>query len=531
MFGPTIMQAFGELKAIFDPDDRMNPGKVIAPHPLDANLRLGGSWAPHYSGKLHFAYPEDDGSFVGAATRCVGVGKCRQQQHNGDVMCPSYHATREEEHSTRGRARLLFEMLGGHPDGPITDGWRSTAVRDALDLCLACKGCKSDCPVNVDMATYKAEFLAHHYAGRLRPRAHYALGWLPVLAGAVSRVRGARVVNALSHAPLLPKLATRAAGLEPREIPLFAEETLQQWWQRRGGSRPGLRGTVLLWPDTFTNHFHPHIGKAAVEVLEDAGWTVTLPEGSLCCGLTWISTGQLDTAKKVLRRTVAQLAEHVHAGGFVVGLEPSCTAVFRSDAADLLPDEIDVERLRDHTVTLAELLTKNSPGWTPPSLTDVHTLAQVHCHQHAVLGWDADRELLEAAGAQAERLDSGCCGLAGNFGFEAGHLEVSQACAESVLLPALRAASPDAVVLADGFSCRTQIAELDSGGRDGIHLAELLNRARGGQPSPEEGDLAPGDRPEPPSAVARGLALAAVVSAGGAVVAGATAATRRLLSK
>jgi FAD/FMN-containing dehydrogenase/Fe-S oxidoreductase len=531
MFGPTIMQAFGELKAIFDPDDRMNPGKVIAPHPLDANLRLGGSWAPHYSGKLHFAYPEDDGSFVGAATRCVGVGKCRQQQHNGDVMCPSYHATREEEHSTRGRARLLFEMLGGHPDGPITDGWRSTAVRDALDLCLACKGCKSDCPVNVDMATYKAEFLAHHYAGRLRPRAHYALGWLPVLAGAVSRVRGARVVNALSHAPLLPKLATRAAGLEPREIPLFAEETLQQWWQRRGGSRPGLRGTVLLWPDTFTNHFHPHIGKAAVEVLEDAGWTVTLPEGSLCCGLTWISTGQLDTAKKVLRRTVAQLAEHVHAGGFVVGLEPSCTAVFRSDAADLLPDEIDVERLRDHTVTLAELLTKHSPGWTPPSLTDVHTLAQVHCHQHAVLGWDADRELLEAAGAQAERLVSGCCGLAGNFGFEAGHLEVSQACAESVLLPALRAASPDAVVLADGFSCRTQIAELDSGGRDGIHLAELLNRARGGQPSPEEGDLAPGDRPEPPSAVARGLALAAVVSAGGAVVAGATAATRRLLSK
>ena len=531
MFGPTIMQAFGELKAIFDPDDRMNPGKVIAPNPLDANLRLGGNWAPHYDGELHFSYPEDDGSFIGAATRCVGVGKCRQHEHNGDVMCPSYRATLEEEHSTRGRARLLFEMLDGHDDGTIKDGWHSTAVRDALDLCLACKGCKSDCPVNVDMATYKAEFLAHHYAGRLRPRAHYALGWLPILASAVARLRAARVVNALGHAPVLPGLATRAAGLEPREIPLFASETLQQWWQRRGRSRPGLRGTVLLWPDTFTNYFHPHIGKAAVEVLEDAGWTVTIPDQPLCCGLTWISTGQLDTAKKVLRRTVAQLAEHVQAGGYVVGLEPSCTTVFRSDAPDLLPDEIDVERLRDHTVTLAELLTKHTPDWTPPSMVGIETLAQVHCHQHAVLGWDADRELLESAGAKAERLDSGCCGLAGNFGFEAGHLEVSEACAESVLLPALRSAPSDTVVLADGFSCRTQIAELDSGGRDGIHLAELLNRARGKDAPRPGADLAPGDRPERPGAVARGLALAGVTAAGAGALAGVAALTRRILRR
>jgi len=529
MFGPTIMQAFGELKAIFDPDDRMNPGKVVAPHPLDANLRLGGSWAPRYDGQLHFAYPEDGGSFVGAASRCVGVGKCRQHQHpNGAVMCPSYQATLEEEHSTRGRSRLLFEMLNGHPDSPIKDGWRSTEVRDALDLCLACKGCKSDCPVNVDMATYKAEFLAHHYQGRLRPRAHYAMGWLPALAAAVHRLRAAKVVNALSSAPLLPKLATRAAGLEPREIPLFAEETLQQWWQRRGGSRPGLRGTVLLWPDTFTNNFHPHIGKAAVELLEEAGWTVTLPTGTLCCGLTWISTGQLDAAKKILRRTVAELAEHLRAGGYIVGLEPSCTSVFRSDAVDLLPDDVDVGRLRDHTVTLAELLTEHTPGWTPPRLDGVHALAQVHCHQHAVLHWDADQKLLEDAGASVERLDSGCCGLAGNFGFEKGHLEVSEACAESVLLPALRAAAPDSVVLADGFSCRTQIAELDSGGRDGIHLAELLNRAHGHDRPGAGSDLADGDRPARPGPVARLLALAGTTGVVGGVLGGAAVLVHRM---
>ena len=529
MFGPTIMQAFGELKAIFDPDDRMNPGKVVAPHPLDANLRLGGSWAPRYAGGLHFAYPEDGGSFIGAASRCVGVGKCRQHEHpKGAVMCPSYQATLEEEHSTRGRSRLLFEMLNGHPDSPIKDGWRSTEVRDALDLCLACKGCKSDCPVNVDMATYKAEFLAHHYEGRLRPRAHYAMGWLPALAAAVGRLRAAKVVNALSSAPLLPKLATRAAGLEPREIPLFAEETLQQWWQRRGGSRPGLRGTVLLWPDTFTNNFHPHIGKAAVELLEEAGWTVTLPTGTVCCGLTWISTGQLDTAKKILRRTVGELAEHVRAGGYVVGLEPSCTSVFRSDAVDLLPDDVDVGRLRDHTVTLAELLTEHTAGWVAPRLDGVHALAQVHCHQHAVLHWDADRKLLEDAGASVERLDSGCCGLAGNFGFEKGHLEVSEACAESVLLPALRAAAPDSVVLADGFSCRTQIAELDSGGRDGIHLAELLHRARGHDRPRAGADLADGDRPARPGPVARRVALAGTAGVVGGLLGGAAVLVHRV---
>ncbi|RZQ64571.1 FAD-binding and (Fe-S)-binding domain-containing protein [Amycolatopsis suaedae] len=476
MFGPELVRAFGTLKTIFDPLNRMNPGKVVAPYPLDDKLRLGGHWAPAAPQDLHFRFPHDNGSFAQAANRCVGVGRCRQHTtESGQVMCPSYQVTGEEEHSTRGRARLLFEMLDGHGDGPITEGWRSTAVRDALNLCLACKGCKTDCPVNVDMATYKAEFLAHHYKNRpwRRPRSHYTMGWLPLLAHAVGRTRAGRLVNALTHLPVLRKLATRTAGVADRDIPSFASETLQHWFARQGSRGEGARGTVLLWPDTFTNHFHPRIGRAAIEVLEDAGWRVTMPTQALCCGLTWVSTGQLGTAKRMLTRTVRALAPHLRDGGLVLGLEPSCTAMFRADAAELFPDDHDVLRLRAQTVTLAELLTTHSPGYRPPRI-DRTAVAQVHCHQHAVLGWDADRRLLSQAGVDTERLDSGCCGLAGNFGFEKGHRDISEACAERVLLPRLRRTEPGTVVLADGFSCRTQIHELDSAGHEGTHLAELL---------------------------------------------------------
>jgi FAD/FMN-containing dehydrogenase/Fe-S oxidoreductase len=484
MFGPRLVGAFGELKAVFDPENRMNPGKVVHPARLDEHLRLGGDWSPDAPRDLFFRYPDDGGSFVQAANRCVGVGKCRQQSHSdGSVMCPSYQVTGEEEHSTRGRARLLFEMLNGHGDSPVADGWRSTAVRDALDLCLACKGCKTDCPANVDMATYKAEFLAQHFRGRpwRRPRSDLSLGWLPVAAWAIATLRLATPANLLTHTRWLNGAAAFAAGIEPREAPLFAGESLQRWHSRRvavggHGGRPGARGTVLLWPDTFTNYFHPHVGQAAVRVLEAAGWAVEIPSEPLCCGLTWISTGQLRTGKRILARTVARLAEHVRAGGFVVGLEPSCTTVFRSDAAELFPDEQDVRRLRDHTVTLAELLTRHTPGWQPPQVNR-EVLAQVHCHQHAVLGWDAEAELLKAAGAEAEPLQSGCCGLAGNFGFQPGHGDLSRAVAERVLLPRVRHAAAGAVVLADGFSCRTQIHELDSGGREAMHLAELLAHA------------------------------------------------------
>ncbi|MFD8176028.1 FAD-binding and (Fe-S)-binding domain-containing protein [Streptomyces sp. NPDC059709] len=523
MFGDRLVEAFGRLKAVFDPLDRMNPGKIVAPYGLDENLRLGSGWAPFEPRDLHFGFPHDGGSFSQAANRCVGVGKCRQHTSDGTVMCPSYQVTREEEHSTRGRARLLFEMLDGHGDAAIRDGWRSEAVKDALDLCLACKGCKKDCPADVDMATYKAEFLSHHYAGRpwRRPRSDWSMGWLPALAQVVGRTRLGPVVNALTHAPLLSKAAVLVAGVADREVPLFAERTFEQWFADHEPEGDGHRGSVLLWPDTFTNHFHPHIGRAAVRVLEHAGWRVRLPDEALCCGLTWISTGQLGTAEKVLTRTVRALAGHVRSGGLVVALEPSCTAVFRADAAELFPGDQDVRRLAEQTVTLSELLTEHSPGYEPPRVPErsARALAQVHCHQHAVLGWEADRELLRRAGVDAERLDSGCCGLAGNFGFERGHLDVSEACAERVLLPRLREEDESTVVLADGFSCRTQIHEFDSGGHEGVHLAELLASALPGGPAthPEVPGsaygTAPGARPGVPSRRARVLALAGTAAA------------------
>ncbi len=494
MFGPDLHRAFLEVKAVFDPKGRMNPGKVVPAAPLDANLRLGPDYQ-HPAPNTHFAYPHDDGSFSRAVLRCVGVGKCRRE--DGGVMCPSYMVTREEEHSTRGRARLLFEMLDGTArGGTIGDGWRSTEVRDALDLCFACKGCKSDCPVNVDMATYKAEFLSHHYAGRLRPMAHYSMGWLPALATVASKVP--RLVNKLTSAPGLSKLLMRAGGIDPqRSAPAFADQTLQDWYAERGPRGSGTRGDVLLWPDTFTNRFHPSVGQAAVEVLEDAGWRVVMPTQNLCCGLTWISTGQLATAERVLRRTVDALRPMIRAGVPMVGLEPSCTAVFRSDAAELFPHDDDVERLRGQTYTLSELLTEHSDGWQPPRL-DVDVLRQTHCHHHAVMGSQADDELLGRMGARRLPMDSGCCGLAGNFGFEAGHYDVSMAAAERGLLPAVREASDDVVVLADGFSCRVQLSQGDSDGREGMHVAELLRAGIRGSgpdlgPRPEQRHT---DRPE-----------------------------------
>jgi FAD/FMN-containing dehydrogenase/Fe-S oxidoreductase len=502
MFGEEVVGLFEEVKALFDPLDRMNPGKVVHPAPLDSHLRLGGHWAPREMSGIYFGYPDDGHSFTQAANRCVGVGKCRKHDNEGGtVMCPSYQVTREEEHSTRGRARLLFEMLDGHPDGPIKDGWRSEAVKDALDLCLACKGCKTDCPANVDMATYKAEFLAQHYRHRLRPRADYATGWLPAAAYLVGRTGTAKTLNAMTRRPTVARLATRAAGLEDRPIPQFATETLQQWWSRRvpgveAAHRPSSRRSVLLWPDTFTNAFHPQIGRAAVEVLEAAGWDVHIPTQPMCCGLTWISTGQLNIARRVLRRTIGLLAPHVRSGGLVLGLEPSCTAVFRSDMHELFPDDQDANRLKDHVVTLAELLIEHTDGWEPPRATqEVKALAQVHCHQHAIMGWDADQELLDRAGVEVEHLDSGCCGLAGNFGFTAGHGEVSRALAEQTLLPRLREAESDVVALADGFSCRTQIHDLDSGGHEGRHLAELLADLLHAEPTTHQMSTTGGETP------------------------------------
>ncbi|WP_340563192.1 FAD-binding and (Fe-S)-binding domain-containing protein [Streptomyces sp. GSL17-111] len=515
MFGPELVEAFERLKAVFDPRDRMNPGKVVVPRRLDEDLRLGGAFRP-WEPRTAFSYPEDSGSFARAARRCVGIGKCRSPE--GGVMCPSYRATREEEHSTRGRARLLFEMIDGR--SPVDDGWRSTEVRDALDLCLACKGCKSDCPVDVDMATYKAEFLHHHYARRLRPAAHYSLGWLPLLARAAGRAP--RLVNTLTHTPGVAHLAKTVAGVAPeRRLPLFAEQRFTDWWRARGGTRGGgARGEVVLWPDTFTNAFQPAVGRAAVEVLEAAGFHVRVPTRPVCCGLTWISTGQLGVARRVLRRTLDTLREDIRRGTPVVGLEPSCTAVFRSDAPDLMPGDRDVRRLSERTMTFAELLTERAPDWRPPAVLG-DAVVQRHCHQYAVLGFDADEALMRRAGLDADVLDAGCCGLAGNFGFERGHYETSQACAEDALFPALRSADAGALVLADGFSCRTQIEQSDTG-RSPLHLAEVLAAGlrREGGPRAE--------RPAPPSRAATRATLAATAAGTGAGALTTLAAARRL---
>ncbi|MFF5501294.1 FAD-binding and (Fe-S)-binding domain-containing protein [Streptomyces roseolus] len=450
MYGKELVGLFGAVKDLWDPDGGLNPGMLVRPEPLDSGLRFEGL------------------PLVGvgrAAARCVGVAKCRVAgpSSGASVMCPSFRATGEEKHSTRGRARLLHEMALGEV---ITDGWRSEEVREALDLCLSCKGCRSDCPVGVDMAAYKAEFLDRHYAGPggwwRRPRSHWTMGRLPSWL--------ARFGRGLNAAMRLPH-AARLAGVTPeRALPRVADRTFTSWFADRSSARAPV---LTLWPDTFTNHLAPQVGRAAVRVLEDAGLGHELPPGRVCCALTYVSTGQLGAARRVMRRTL-DVMEGVE--GPVVVLEPSCAATLRTDLPELLPDDPRAARLAASVRTFAEALEELAPDWIPPAV-DRPVTGQTHCHQHAVLGDAADRRLRERAGLRGE-LAGGCCGLAGNFGFEPGHEEVSRACAEDQLLPALRTAPGAAEVLADGFSCRTQIAHLTSGGAR--HLAEVLAEALDG---------------------------------------------------
>ncbi len=475
MYSTEAIGLFGAVKAIFDPANLLNPGVLVDPAPVEADLRLPLARPLTGSGgrPLGFSYPHDGGSFSTAVHRCVGVGKCRADlTAAGGVMCPSYLATLDETHSTRGRARVLQELANGEL---LTEGWQSPELLEALDLCLACKGCSSDCPAGVDMATYKAEALYQRYRRRRRPAAHYLLGWLPRWARLATRA------PALANAALRPKplaaLAKRIGGIDRRQpLPRFAGESFRDWF----AGHPVAEGDpVLLWVDTWTNAFSPEVGRAAVEVLEAAGCSVRIPAEQVCCGLTWISTGQLDGARKQLRRSFDALAPALAEGLPVVGLEPSCTAVLRSDAVELMAGDERARQVQANTRTLAELLTER--GWQPPALTGVEAVVQPHCHQHAVLGFAADSDLLTAAGARLQTL-GGCCGLAGNFGVEHGHYEVSVAVAEQALLPAVRGAGADTVVLADGFSCRTQLDQLSS--RTGMHLAQLLARHLPASPSP-----------------------------------------------
>ncbi|MEU7058924.1 FAD-binding and (Fe-S)-binding domain-containing protein [Streptomyces sp. NPDC046197] len=497
MYGEETVALFERAKGVWDPDDVLNPGMLVRPAPLDANLRFSVlPREPVDPSAAGFGYPGDGGDFSAAVRRCVGVAKCRTTTVSGPaVMCPSFRVTGEERHSTRGRARLLHEMLAGEL---VTGGWRSAEVRDALDLCLSCKGCRSDCPVEVDMATYKAEFLHHHYAGRRRPAAHYSMGWLPVWLRWVARTHTAPVVNALAAARPLASAAKRLGGIAPeRSVPRLAARPFSRWWRgRRQGPDDRTGDLVVLWPDTFTEYLAPSVGRAAVRVLEAAGLRVALPptlrprrfpvgdgrsrlvnplsvlraRGRVCCGLTYVSTGQLDRARAVLRRTLDLMEPVLETAAPVVVLEPSCAAALRADLPELLPDDPRARRLADRVLTLAETLERHAPHWSPPRL-DRPVVGQTHCHQHAVLGDAAERRLRAAAGLTGE-LSGGCCGLAGNFGFERGHWEVSRACAEEQLLPSVRQAAQEAVVLADGFSCRTQLEQL--AGVRGRHLAEVL---------------------------------------------------------
>ena len=490
LYGPELMEAFRRFKRIWDPDWKMNPGKVINARPFTADLRLGTRYNPARP-KTWFSYPEDQWDFSRAALRCVGVGKCRR--HEGGTMCPSYMVTREERHSTRGRAHLLFEMLQGDV---ITDGFRSEAVKGALDLCLSCKGCKGDCPVHVDMAKYKAEFLAHYYQGRLWPIHAYAFGMI----GRWARLGALfpRLTNFVQRAPLLSDALKAVVGVAPqRKLPRFATEPFKTWFFRRGPRNPA-GPPVILWPDTFNNYYHPRVARAATEFLERAGWRVIVPRAALCCGRPLYDYGMLKTARKWLEEILVALRPEIRAGVPMVGLEPSCVATFRDELTDILPQNEDAQRLAQQTFLLSEFIEQKMPNCSLPQLPR-QALVHGHCHHKALMKMTAEEGVLKRLGLDYELLDSGCCGMAGAFGFEKEHYDVSIACGERLLLPRVREAAPPTLIVADGFSCREQIAQTTP--RRALHLAEVLELAqRDGaapaQPFPER-SYVPAERADP----------------------------------
>jgi FAD/FMN-containing dehydrogenase/Fe-S oxidoreductase len=493
MYSPETLEVFAGVKHLFDPANVLNPGVLVDPRPLDADLRR-----PHarpVPAATGFSFRHDGGDFTAAVHRCVGIGKCRADTSaDGGFMCPSYRATHDEKDVTRGRARVLQELANGTL---VTGGWRAKELREVLDLCLSCKACSSDCPAGVDMAQYKAEVLHRAYRRRLRPRNHYALGWLPRWTRLVSRFRLAGLANAVLGVRPLASLVLRVAGLDPRRgIPRFAATSFRRAWASDGAAHHRPQGVgeatghaaagatggtdavrrVVVWADSFSDGFDPDVPRAVVRLLESAGYEVIVPTEDACCGLTWVSTGQLEGARRRQQRLLGVLGPFAVNGVPIVGVEPSCTALLRSDLVDLNPDDPRAVAVSRAARTLAELLTSTGPDgpaddWAPPDLTGTTVVAQPHCHQHSVMGYGADLELLRRAGATVRTL-AGCCGLAGNFGYEAGHYDVSVKVAEHALLPALREAEPGTVLLADGFSCRTQADQL--AGVRGVHLAQLL---------------------------------------------------------
>ena len=463
MFGPELVEAFREFKAIWDPDWKMNPGKVVEPYRLDENLRLGADYDP-WRPTTHFQFPEDHGDFERATLRCVGVGKCRR--YEGGVMCPSFRVTREEEHSTRGRAHLLWEMTRGDV---VHEGWRDEAIKESLDLCLACKGCKSDCPVGVDVATYKAEFLSHYYEGRLRPPNEFVFGNIDLFARVASHVPG--FVNLATQLPPFSQIAKFLGDIpQQRRIPAFAPQTFKSWFARRKPKNMG-RKAVVLWPDTFNNYFRPDTAQAAVEVLEAAGFHVLLPEGNLCCGRPLYDIGMLDRAEEQLLEILDALLPEIEAGIPVVGLEPSCVSVFRDELVNLFPTDDRAQALSKQTFVLSEFLEKYAKNFQMPQIRR-KALVHGHCHQKSLMKMDSEEALWRRLGLDFYAPAPGCCGMAGAFGFENEKYDVSRSIGNLELLPAVRDASPETLIISNGFSCREQISQETS--RHALHIAEVI---------------------------------------------------------
>ena len=484
MFGQELIYAFREFKAIWDPTWKMNPGKLVDANPIDQNLRMQPALRIAQPQTM-FSFQNDSGSFVHAVGRCVGVGKCRREriEADQDTMCPSYMVTRDERHSTRGRAHLLWEMLNGEV---VRDGWRSEAVKEALDLCLACKGCKGDCPVNVDIASYKSEFLAHYWEGRLRPLRSYAFGWIDKWAKLASGIPA--VVNAFNEAPLLSTFMKSSLGIaKERKIPAFAGRSFRRWFQQRGATKLGGQ-KVLLWPDTFNNYFRPHTAEAAVHILEMAGFDVELPRRQLCCGRPLYDHGFLSMAKSYLTRILGEQQPQIAAGTPMVVLEPSCCSVFRDEMIDLLPHVPAARQLATHTFTLAEFLETKASHFAFPRL-QAQAIVQGHCHHKSVMLMKEDKAVLDRVGLDYRILESGCCGMAGAFGYEKDKFAISQQCGERVLFPAVREAAASALIVADGFSCREQVEQ--STGRCTLHLAEVLELSLRNQEAGNELSRAP----------------------------------------
>ncbi|HWR14319.1 MAG TPA: FAD-linked oxidase C-terminal domain-containing protein [Terriglobales bacterium] len=474
MFGPELIEAFREFKGIWDPDWKMNPGKVVDPYRPDENLRLGPSYKP-WQPKTHFQFPNDNGQMSHATLRCVGVGSCRRLagEEGNDTMCASFMVTREEMHSTRGRAHLLWEMLKNGPDGPGLQkkAWRDEHVKEALDLCLACKGCKGDCPVNVDIATYKAEFLSHYWEGRIRPRHAFAFGFIDQWSRLASVAPS--FVNLFTQLPGLSVAAKFAAGMpQQRQIPAFAPYTFKSWF-RQNAPRTSNGHKVILWADTFNNYFFPETAQAAAEVLTAAGCDVHVPMQHLCCGRPLYDYGFLDTAKRYLRKIMHTLREDIENGTPIVVLEPSCASVFRDELHELMPNDLVAKKLRSNVKLLGEFLDTHT-SFHPPKLRR-KAIVHGHCHHKAIMRMDAEQKLLSRMALDVNELASGCCGMAGSFGYEKDKYDVSIAVGERVLLPAVRKAEVSTLVIADGFSCREQVQQQTS--RHALHPAEVLKLA------------------------------------------------------